>query len=215
MKHARLTMLSGAVLIGVIAMALILTFSSGTSAESQSDPTETAQKNGTPIDAIGSVAPQIDPSDPVAAKIDALALEYTRENGSIVSGEPQILLSRPVTAEDLREAGIPGPNYSPTCLFPMYLVILKGDFDVSGSIPPLTTVYAPDPSTYIADIYSADTQIFIGMAGDKTGAMFKKILGDPTPPDSRTLPQPNQRTGAQSPYAPDSVTTQQYVPCTN
>ena len=215
MKHTRIVMLSGSALIGVIAIALILTFSSGTSAESQSDPTETAQKSGTPIDAIGSATPQLDSSDPVAAKIAALALEYSRENGSVVSGEPQILLSRPVTAEDLREAGISGPNYAPTCPYPMYLVILKGDFDVSGSIPTLTVGYVPQPVSYLADIYSADAQGFIGMAGDTTGAMFKKVLGDPTLPDSTTLPQPNQGTGAQSPYAPDSVTTQQYVPCPN
>jgi hypothetical protein len=122
----------------------------------------------------------IDPDQMVAA-----AIEYSEWREAIVSGTPDALLAVPGTPESIRQLGLNIGNWNPTCARPMYLVILKGDFDGSNLFA-VPTDERELPGRYVAYVFD----LTAGVPGEVTftvlsedGAAFKQALDDPTLPD--------------------------------
>jgi len=123
------------------------------------------------------------------------AVEFARQHGTIRSGEPQVLLTRPVTLDQLTALGL-GKHESETIEQPpLVMVILKGDFSpfpkpgagesASPSQPPSQA--DANRITYVAYVYNlwGGTPTIIQESTD--GGVFKKALNDPTLPDVPSL----------------------------
>jgi hypothetical protein len=111
-------------------------------------------------------------------------LDYTREHGAIISGEPQVVLSRSATPAEVTQLGYGQWIFQAGCVVPMYIVILKGDLDARSVLP--DAALPPDqkiPVKYLVYVYDMNLTRIIATYGDPTGAVVKKALGDPTLPD--------------------------------
>ncbi|HET7036762.1 MAG TPA: hypothetical protein VFI42_13840 [Thermomicrobiaceae bacterium] len=133
------------------------------------------------------------------------AIDYTRQRAASVKGDLQVLLSRPVTLSQLRQLGLNGPNFAPTCQRPLYLVILQGDVNARGLAPAPLAPGVPIPTHYLAYIFDlahgAPGEI-VTFIGSPTGSDLKQALHDPALPDP-----PYPLLG--SPVSPNPV----YGPC--
>lgn len=144
-----------------------------------------------------------------------LALDFTREHVQIKSGEPQAILSRAVTPQELDSFGLSIGTFEPGCVRPQHLVIVKGDFDVREALGLTLHSSVEVPATYIAYIYDLKRGTLRSIGSDRDGAHFKKALGDPTLPDpTGPLSAPINGDHPVSPYAPAaSAPLSKYVPC--
>lgn len=152
--------ISGILILGVVAATVTFRFTQGTRAE--------------------------DPPNLVSASAETItqrALDYTRQHVHIKSGEPEVLLSRRVTPEDLNNLGLSVGNYAPDCFCPHHLVILKGDFDMNGAVPMSQDPELEDPAKYVAYIYDLRSGGLAAIGSDLYGSHYKKALGDPSLPD--------------------------------
>lgn len=113
------------------------------------------------------------------AQVGEFALEYARQRAVIYSGTPQVLLSRPVTSDELAALGL-------SCLYfgtiekpPLIMVILKGDF---GRLDFGSTTATPRFKyvVYAFDVWAAEATLTVGTPN---GGLLRKALNDPTLPD--------------------------------
>ncbi|MBI3979037.1 MAG: hypothetical protein HY331_12710 [Chloroflexi bacterium] len=119
------------------------------------------------------------------AEVGEYALADVRANMRIVSGEPKVVLVRPVRAADLPGLGL-GNVYFAGPEPPLMLVIVRGDIDVRNYFPSFTNM---DPNTwhwrvgYIAFIMDLRAGMPSGVRTSVTGGRFRTALNDPTLPD--------------------------------
>lgn len=191
-----------AVALAVGLILLSLTASCGTAdlAPEQSGPSgagDTASATAV-ASSSASATPTVDrTADVVAQRV----LAFTRENVKIRSGEPVVVLSRPVTPSELSQLGLGTWNFAPGCVPRLWLVIVKGDLDLRGLMPAALPPDRGIPVKYIAYTYDLNLDEIIGYIGDPDGAQVKQALGDPTLPDAdpSTLPNPGFGVGGGQP----------------
>lgn len=113
----------------------------------------------------------------------AEALEFSRRREVIVSGEVRPMLAIPATPYWIHSMGINIGNWEPQCDRPMYLVILKGDFD--GNTMFVNPGGGEKESegirgTYVGYVFDLNSGVpgnvlFSVLSED--GAVFKQVLG--------------------------------------
>lgn len=122
----------------------------------------------------------------VGGALERRALDYTREVHLVLSGTPQVLLSRDLTMSDLLSLGTCGESHPAND--PRYrLVVVRADLDLSN----MPGVVAHSRSVedrragFIAYVYDSSTQSMAPVAEytSRNGGAFRKILDDPTLPD--------------------------------
>jgi hypothetical protein len=86
--------------------------------------------NETSTVAVTPTSPNGTPSAISNAVMAQSTLDYTREPGAIISGEPQVVLSRDASVAEVAALGLGQWNFQAGCVVPMHIVILKGDLDV-------------------------------------------------------------------------------------
>ncbi|PZS00588.1 MAG: hypothetical protein DLM69_06295 [Candidatus Chloroheliales bacterium] len=124
-------------------------------------------------------------------EIGQLAVKFARNHGTIRSGEPQVLLTRPVTLHELTALGLGEHDVESIEEPPLMLVILKGDFSpfpkpgAGEGFPSGQGTTQPDASriAYVAYVYDLWRGIPMIIQESKDGGIFKKVLNDPTLPD--------------------------------
>ncbi len=124
-------------------------------------------------------------------QVGQVAQDYTQAIGYLHSGESKVLLTRPVTRDDLPKLGLDSINFAGQDP-PLMLVILKGDFDTS-SIPRMTVPSTPRRVSYIAyvfDLWAGEPALTIT---SPNGGVLRKALNDPTLPNDGSV-QPNTET---------------------
>lgn len=117
-------------------------------------------------------------------EVGQVAIDYTRTRFNILSKEPQVVIARPVTTDDLSDLGLPTDDYDPQD-FPQMLVVLKGDFDVSnlfigGKNSPNTWHKRVNYIAYIFDLRAGAPMLTQTSA---KGGILRKLLNDPTLPN--------------------------------
>lgn len=179
MSRERLLTRSGLMLIVAMAIVLAVQLIIRSPVDSSKDrdraaaPTTTTTEEAVPTTIPTAVV------DPIAQ--DALA--FTMANVNIKGGEPQVVLSLPVTGEALNSLGLGTWTFEQGCEIPMQVVIIKGNFDVQPAMPATIPDGQELPATYIVYVYDVRIVEHIAMFGDPTGALVKQALGDPTLPD--------------------------------
>lgn len=132
----------------------------------------------------------------------ATAIQYTKDREAVLSGSPEVVGTTRATAPYLNTMGLYIGNMSPACLRPMYLVVLKGDFDGRSLVVGLGSRDEPYRVSYIGYVFDqahgAPGPIMTTFLSPD-GAGFRQILNDPS------LPVPKQTLTA-DPKPP-------YVPC--
>lgn len=136
--------------------------------------------------------------DVTSTQMISAAIEFSEWREAIVSGEPEPVLAVPGTPESIRLMGLNIGNWDPTCKRPMYLVILKGNFDGRNLF--VNPSFATSDNEqglrgrYVAYVFDLTS----GVPGDVTftilsedRAAFKQALSDPTFPEPDfTVPEP-------------------------
>ena len=174
--------------IGMVALLVIATMLAACG-----EPENAAQDGAVTSEAELAVdAPASTPAIGVVTNSDEMiaeALEFSRMREVIASGEPQPLLAIPATPYWIHSMGINIGNWEPQCDRPMYLVILKGDFDGSTLFvnPGGGDKESDGPrGTYIGYVFDLNPGVpgnvaFSVLSDD--GAVFKRVLGDSELPD--------------------------------
>ncbi len=123
------------------------------------------------------------------------AIEYTRARFQILSGTPEVLVSRQVTSIELRALGLDAPDF--VCEEPpLTLVILKGDFD-ANNMPGIGKLMDTSSArvSYIAYVFDMLSGIPTAILTADTPSDFALALNDPTIPTSTPqhtlIPDPN------------------------
>jgi hypothetical protein len=111
------------------------------------------------------------------------ALAYTRERGAVLSGEPQVVLSRDVSLAELAALGLGKWYFNPGCVVPMHIVIVTGDLNARGVIEAAIPPDRKLPVKYLIYVYDLNIHELVSTYGDQTGGIAKGALGDPTLPD--------------------------------
>jgi len=125
------------------------------------------------------------PRDLAHASPDTLgkaAIEYTNVRFRIVSGTPEVRVSRPVAASELPALGLTSVDRMLSKSVPLGLVVLKGDFDLTGGFPGYTSERNLRIQ-YIAYVIDLETGLPISWQTARTGGALRLALGDPSLPD--------------------------------
>ncbi|AFY42789.1 hypothetical protein [Nostoc sp. PCC 7107] len=115
-------------------------------------------------------------------EIRQAAVNYTLAHScqyKIISGTPEAIFDRPIKAAEIPATGFGEFDFSGEEP-PMMLVVVKGNFDLSGSISPSHPRRLTKYTAYIFDL-QAGTPIFSAVG--LTGEYFRNALSDPTLPD--------------------------------
>ena len=116
------------------------------------------------------------------AEVGKAAVAYTHARFRVVSGEPQILLTRSVTARELPTLGLSTINFA-GAEPPLTLVVLKGDFDVKALGRTLTL---PEwRVNYIAYVFDLKAGMPTLTEVSRTGGRFRTVLNDPSLPEEK------------------------------
>lgn len=143
-----------------------------------------AAANETPMVAATTTSPDGTPSAMSDAVMAQSTLDYTREHGAIISGEPQVVLSRKASVDEVAALGFGQWNFQAGCVVPMQIVILKGELDARSVLPDAALPAGQKiPVKYLVYVYDMNLNRIIATYGDPTGAVVKKALGDPTLPE--------------------------------
>ena len=118
-------------------------------------------------------------------QVGQFAVEYTQQEFRVLSGSPQIALTRSVKANELEGLGLDPVNLESIEEPPLMLVIVKGDFGLGT-----TTASTLDRDrwrfsyiSYVFDVWSARSTSTVASA---KGGVFRKVLNDPSLPDDST-----------------------------
>lgn len=113
------------------------------------------------------------------------ALRYTYNRFEVVSGEPQVLLIRPVTEKELPELGLPAVDFETDP--PLMLVVIKGDLNVSN-IRGAVGLKQPWFTNYVAYVIDLNVGAPAYISVSPNGEMFRTLLNDQTlPADSAII----------------------------
>ncbi len=130
----------------------------------------------------GSVSSLTGASQPQVAQF---AVEYTQQEFRVLSGSPQVVLTRSVKAGELEGLGLDPVNLASIEEPPLMLVIVKGDFGLGT-----TTASTLDRDrwrfsyiSYVFDEWSARSASTVASA---KGGVFRKVLNDPSLPNDNT-----------------------------
>jgi hypothetical protein len=107
-----------------------------------------------------------------------VAKEYTASTFNIVSGTPVVLLTRPVTKEELPRLGLPEIAFGGETP-PLHLVALKGDFDVQGLSPSATVPWRVNYIVYVYDLQAGVPALTLV---SPHGGEFRTLLNDSSLP---------------------------------
>lgn len=114
-------------------------------------------------------------------EVEQYALSYVRKH-LIVYGTPQVVLVRPITQPERPALGLGCPQAKVTIEDPpQTLVILKGDFDVSGAMPGIANSLIGHVS-YVAYIFDHWAGNYTTYISSRNGEVFRIALNDPTLP---------------------------------
>lgn len=114
------------------------------------------------------------------------ALEYQRQFLPSKSGQPQVLLTRPVRFKDYPDLGlgtfVPAPGSDPQ----LELVLLKGDFDTSKY--GVTQKVPFEQAAYVVVVYDLEhkaiTNVTVSVYGDEIKSLLGMVGEKPLPPTS-------------------------------
>ena len=124
--------------------------------------------------------------DATKAEIEQAALEWTLAKFQILSGTPAVLLSGAVTREQLPSLGL-SPIDSPANFPPLYLVFIKGDFNVRN-MPGTIIGNAPSPATYIVYVFDLIAGAPMLTETSLERGHLSKLLNDPPALPDKPLP---------------------------
>lgn len=179
---------AGLVVVALLAGILVVQWqqgsSSGASATAQRGAAPViTQLAATPTQLAAAATPSLQAvgSPTVSDHVNQVVLDYLAATGSIRSGQPQIIYSRPVTQRQLFETNLARIRWSPDCNRPLYLVIVHGDFDISMLAPGFGGQTEPKP--FIGFVYDLEAETFAQIMPSRNGAIFKAALEDPSLPD--------------------------------
>jgi hypothetical protein len=145
-------------------------------------------------------------------RFEAEALDFTREQVGMLSGQPEVVFSQTMSPDELLSVGLYAGVYEPGCDIKFHVVVVKGDVDVRGTFPAPVAHDVVIPARYIAYLYDlkADGSLAHFMTSDD-GARFKALLGDPTLPDLVTpiVPPTNDPPYPCEPFVAPGVTEEQ------
>ncbi len=187
-----------ALLLAVTAACGNETSTAGLRASSSTTPTSVASNSAT-VELTPITFPVVNVP---ASDVSQAALDYTKQRVKIMSGTPTVVLTMPVTPPQLQSLGLGIGNYSPACQRPMYLAVVKGDFDTRGAVP---SVQSPDlaaPARYIGYVFDLGEGKLGGVIAtiiSPDGASFKPVLHDDALPDPDLAHAPRV---AGPPYVP-------------
>ena len=119
----------------------------------------------------------------------ATAIRYTQDREAVLSGSPEVVGTMPVTPPYLNAVGLNIGNFSPACLRPMYLVVLKGDFDGRNLVVGQFNPDKPYQMKYVGYLFDQANGAPGGITAtflSADGSAFRQILNDPS------LPEPKQ-----------------------
>lgn len=128
-------------------------------------------------------------------KIEQEAVDYTYKRFKVLSGFPTILLTKPVTKDELPSLGLSAIGFGGEEP-PLMLVALKGDFDVSNIRGSVSTTLRVKYLVYVFDL-KAGMPTLIQYSAD--GSHFRKLLNDPNLPEEPPTPD---RSGEPKPDNP-------------
>lgn len=120
---------------------------------------------------------------PIEKVIEA-ALDFTKKEVTNFDGNPQVVLARFVTADELNNMGIGSPTFVTIEIPPMAMVILKGDFAYRFPGALVSADTPPTRSKYIAYIFDLWAGLPTRIMTSPNGSHFRQALGDaslPTP----------------------------------
>jgi hypothetical protein len=131
-------------------------------------------------------------------EIEKAALEYTSKNVATLNATPQVVLSRSVTSDELSRLDFTSiiTSLNPP---PLWLIILKGDFDVDKLPGGFTNRQVK--ATYLALVYDLIAGTPTLVQTSLRGGDFRKALNDPSLPDDNPF-TPQASTSDQVPITP-------------
>jgi hypothetical protein len=148
--------------------------------------TDAGDLPGTDIVPLGMAPITFPPVEVNRDEMIAIALRYTVQREAVLSGIPEVIGTTRTTAPHLNAMGLSLGNVSPACLRPMYLVVLKGDFDGRSLVVGLASRDEPYRVSYIGYVFDQAH----GAPGSITatflspdGSGFRQILNDPSLPE--------------------------------
>ena len=123
-------------------------------------------------------------------QVGQFAVEFAQHRAVIYSGSPQVMLSRPVTNDELGALGLNCIYFGTIEKPPLMLVILKGDF---GRVGLGANMASPRFKyvVYVFDVWAADATSIIGVVN---GGLLRLALNDPNLPSDtpgQAGPQPH------------------------
>jgi hypothetical protein len=113
-------------------------------------------------------------------KVGQVAIEFTQSIYRVIDGTPQVVLARPVIAEDFPSLGLGQAEATDTGLM---LVILKGNFDMSNMQAARHSRQRNRPVKFVAYMFNLSTGVPVLTMISWNGGLFRTILNDPTLPD--------------------------------
>ncbi|MBW4575999.1 MAG: hypothetical protein KME08_12025 [Aphanothece sp. CMT-3BRIN-NPC111] len=119
-----------------------------------------------------------------AEEVGQSAIDYTRDQFTILSGTPEVVLTRRMTAAEFSVTGLGQMGFGggeP----PIMLVVVKGDFDVSnfGRFRAFDSSSSPTQVKYIGYVFDLRAGMPCLTATGLTGEYFRRALNDPSLPD--------------------------------
>jgi hypothetical protein len=123
------------------------------------------------------------------AQIGSYAVAYGAPEVRVLGGTPQILMVRSVTAAEIPALGIGTPPQlagSP----PLCLVVLGGDFDVSGLEPDVAPTTWHSTVAYIAYVFDLQAGMAAMTATSWRGGEFRTLLNNPNLPADTPMTTP-------------------------
>jgi hypothetical protein len=119
-------------------------------------------------------------------EIRQAAVNYTLANScqfKVLTGTPEAIFARPIKVAEIPSTGFGEFDFGGKEP-PLMLVVVKGNFDISGSISRgFQTSNPPRSTKYTAYIFDLQTGTPIFSATGLTGKYFRNALGDSTIPD--------------------------------
>lgn len=115
-------------------------------------------------------------------EVRQVALSYTRVNYPVLSGTPQVVLTRPVTNNDLPGLGLPPINHASIEEPPLMLAIVKGNFGQPIHRSGLASGQSSQGYRYIGyifDLWAGSPMLTIA---SPVGGEFRIALNDPSLP---------------------------------
>jgi hypothetical protein len=117
-------------------------------------------------------------------QIGQFALQYTKAHYNVLSGSPQVVLTKAVKKDDLPALGLDSINFASIEQPPLMLVIVKGDLGgmqmLGGVIASVKDKWHFSYVAYVFDLKAAEPALQIS---SPHGGTFRKALNDFSLPD--------------------------------